>query len=335
VSADPEKPNIPDAIVGWIAGLLDGLGFNGKRLRWKWRQRRHNLGEQSLKTEMSWRSAKSKHKMCPECRSLVDRSARKCPECGESMARVSTPGFGRMVSNLFPGMSAVTGLILLANGFNFLLLMMAHAKAGVDMGLFRGFDWDLMVRFGGGLSVPYQLADGTVTGGEWWRLVTPIFMHGSMIHFFFNSYLLVQLGPLVQDIYKVRFWVIYLTCGLSASAASQLTRPTMSIGASGAIMGLIGLLLVHGLRNRNQLGQAMKSLLIRLILYTIVLGFFMGIDHRAHIGGFLCGVLFAFALPSGEPRSKLEQLVWSVLSIAGVVLVLASFGMIGGLGRFF
>jgi hypothetical protein len=149
---DPKKLNLLDSAVEWIAGLMDGLGLNGKRLRWQWRQRRHNLGEQSLKTEMAWRSAQTQHKMCPACRALVDRSSGTCPDCGASLSKVSTPGFGRTISNMFPGMSAVTGLILLANGFSFLLLMMAHAKAGVDFGLFRSFDGELMARFGAGLS---------------------------------------------------------------------------------------------------------------------------------------------------------------------------------------
>ena len=328
-----DKPSLLDSVVDWIAGLMDALGLNGKRLRWKWRQKRFNLGEHSLKTEMAWRS-KAQHKMCRECRALVDRSARTCPDCGASLSKVSTPGISRTFANMFPGVTAVTGLILLVNGFNFLLLMMGHAKAGVDMGLFKGFDGELLARFGAGLSFPYQFPDGKVTGGEWWRLVTPIFMHASMLHFFFNSFLLVQLGPLTQQLYGSRFWVIYLLCGLCGSAASQLTRPTMTVGASGAIMGLIGLLLVHGLRNRSQLGQAMKSLLIRLILYTVVLSLVFNIDHRAHAGGFFCGALLAFVLPEGEP-SKSSALSWNVLSFLGILLVLVSFGMVGGLGKYF
>jgi rhomboid protease GluP len=331
---NPDKPSLLDSIVDWIAGLMDGLGLNGKRLRWKWRQKRFNLGEQSLKTEIAWRAAQTQHKMCSECRALVDRSAKTCPDCGASLSKVSMPGISRSISNLFPGVTAVTGLILLVNGFLFLLLMMAHVKAGIGIGLFRSFDWELLVRFGGGLSVPYPMADGAVTGGEWWRLVTPIFLHGSLMHFFFNSFLLVQLGPLAQQLYGSRFWLIYLLCGLSGSAASQLTRPTMTVGASGAIMGLIGLLLVHGLRNRSQLGQAMKSLLIRLVVYTVVLSFMFSIDHRNHAGGFLCGALLAFMLPEGE-LTKSSVVTWNVLSFFGVLLVLVSFGMVGGLGKYF
>jgi rhomboid protease GluP len=330
---DPNKPNLLDSIVDGLAGLLDALGLNGKRLRWKWSQKRSNVSEQSLKTEMAWRAAKAQHKMCSECRALIDRSAKTCPECGSSLSKVRTPGVTRSLSNMFPGIGSVTGLILLVNGFDFLLLMMAHVKAGIDIGLFANFDWELMVRFGGGLSVPYQLTDGSVTGGEWWRLVTPLFTHGSMMHFFFNSFLLVQLGPLAQQLYGSRLWPIYLLCGLSGSAASMLTRPTMTVGASGAIMGLIGLLLVNGLRNRNQLGQAMKSLLVRLVLYTVVLSFVFSIDHRAHGGGFLCGALLAYLIPEGQAKASAQ--LWKVLSILGVLLVLAAFGMVGGLGKYF
>lgn len=329
-----KKPSLLDSVVEWVAGLMDALGLNGKRFAWKWRQKQFNLGEKSLKTEMAWRSAKAQLKMCGECRALVDRSAKTCPDCGASLSKVSSPGISRSISNLFPGVTAVTGLILLVNGFVFLLLMMAHAKADIGFSLFGSFDWELMVRFGGGLSVPYPMADGAITGGEWWRLVTPIFLHGSLMHFFFNSFLLVQLGPLAQQLYGSRFWIIYLLCGLGGSAASQLTRPTMTVGASGAIMGLIGLLLVHGLRNRSQLGQAMKSMLIRLIVYTVVLSFVFNIDHRAHAGGFFCGAFLAFVLPQGEP-DKSQALVWNVLSFLGVLLVLVSFGMVGGLGKYF
>jgi rhomboid protease GluP len=324
----PDKPSFLDSIVDAFSRLLDKLGLNGSRLRWKWRQKRFQLGEQGMKTEMAWRSAQAKHKMCPECRSLIDRKARKCTECGESVSRVATPGAGRSVSNLFPGLSAITGLLLLVNGAVYLLVMMAHQKAGVDFSLFGSFDSELLVRFGSGLSEPRMLTDGSVTGGEWWRLITPIFMHGSLMHFFFNSFMLVQIGPLVQSYYGSRFWPIYLLCGIAGSMASQLPRFTNTVGASGAIMGLIGLLFVLGLRDKSQLGAAMKAMLTRLILYMVVLSFLFNIDHLNHIGGFLCGGLLALVVPTREPSSAAGRAFWSVLSVAGVLLVLAAFSMI-------
>ena len=325
---EPDKPNFLDSLVDAFSRLLDKLGLNGSRLRWKWRQKRFQLGEQGMKTEMAWRSAQAKHKMCPECRSLIDRKAKKCPECGESVTRVSTPGAGRSVSNLFPGLSAITGLLLLVNGAVYLLVLMAHQKAGVDFSLFGNFDSELLVRFGSGLSRRWPLTDGTVAGGEWWRKITPIFMHGSLMHFFFNSFMLVQIGPLVQSYYGNRLWPIYLLCGLAGSMVSQLPRLTNTVGASGAIMGLIGLLFVLGLRDKGQLGAAMKAMMTRLLLYMVVLSILFNIDHLNHLGGFLCGGLLALVVPTREPSGAAGRAFWSTISIAGVLLVLASFAMV-------
>ena len=79
-----------------------------------------------------------------------------------------------------------------------------------------------------------------MVGGEWWRLITPIFLHGGLIHFLFNSYLLIHLGPLVEEIFGTyRYWVIYLCCGIAGSLFSQVPRFVNTVGASGAIMGLL------------------------------------------------------------------------------------------------
>ena len=135
MSDDNNKKSLLDSI-------LRLFGMNPMRVRWKWRQRRFNLGEQSLKTEMAWRSAKAQHKMCPECRSLVPKGESKCPDCGTSLSKVSTPGLGRSLANLFPGLSAITGLILLVNGFVFWIIVSflsdPQARIGAPLEFFFG-----------------------------------------------------------------------------------------------------------------------------------------------------------------------------------------------------
>lgn len=271
--------------------------------------------------------------MCPECRALVPRNESRCPECGQSLAGVSAPGVGRALSNLLPGVSSAVSLIMLVNGLWFVLMMMAAMRSGGGGGLL-GFDGELMAQFGAGLSRPRQLSTGAVTGGEWWRLITPIFLHGGLLHFLFNSYLLMQLGKLAEGIFgTARFWCFYLACGIAGSLASQLPRFVLTVGASGAIMGVIGLLLVYGYRDGGGMGPAIKALAIRLAIYTAIMGLFFGIDHFNHVGGFACGALIGALLPTRSPRGHGSPLLWQVLAIAGIALVLAAFYQVAVLGR--
>jgi len=327
-----------DLLVDWLARAMDALGLNGTRLRWKWNQKRMQIGERGLRSEILWRSARGKHKMCPGCRTLVPRSARKCPECGRSLAAVSAPGIGRMLSNVLPGATAATSLILLVNGFWFVMMIMAQVKAGGGSGggfsLFGSFDGELLTRFGSGLSRPFRLSDGTVTGGEWWRIVTPIFLHGGLIHFFFNSYVLLQLGPIVEEIFgTARYWVIYLCCGIAGSALSQFVRPVNTVGASGAIMGLMGLLLVYGWRRGGALGESLKASMLRFAVYIAIFGLLVpGVDNWNHAGGFACGALLALFVPSAGYRGRGEAAFWQTASLAGVLLVLWAFYNVAALG---
>jgi membrane associated rhomboid family serine protease len=324
---DP-RPGGLDRLVEWLAQLMNALGLNGNRMLWRWRQKRRDLGETGMRTEVMLRSAKTKHKMCPSCRALVPRAAGSCPECGESLYAVRNPGVTRLLGNLIPGVRAATSLIMLVNGFWFVMLLMAQIKSGGGgSSIFSFSDLGLLVRFGAGLSRPTMLPSGAVVGGEWWRLITPVFLHAGLLHFFFNSFLLIYLGPMVEEIYgTARFWVIYLACGIGGSMASQLTRPTITVGASGAIMGLIGLLIVYAYRNGGTaLGQNMKNLVFRLIVYSLIMSFAFNIDHRNHIGGFLCGALLALIVPSREYRSRGDATFWQLAAMAGVLLVLFAF----------
>jgi len=324
---DENKKGVVDRIVFFVADTLDALGLNGTRLRWKWNQKRIQLGESGMQAENLWRSTRSKHKMCPSCRALVMRGARTCEECGTPLANVRTPGVGRLIANVLPGASAATSLILLANGFWFLMTMLAQMKGGAEgFGIFSHFGGELLLRFGSGFS-PYTL------GGEWWRIVTPIFLHGGVLHFFFNSYVLLQLGPIVEaEFGTARYWIIYLLCGIAGSAASQFGSDLIrghavnTVGASGAIMGLMGLLLVYGWRRGGASGEALKSAMMRYAIYIVIFSLVVrGIDHVNHAGGFACGALLALIVPTGPYRKPAEARAWEIAAIAGVLLVVYCF----------
>jgi len=96
---------------------------------------------------------------------------------------------------------------------------------------------------------------------------------------------------------------------------------------------LMGLLLVYGFRRGSLLGESIKRLTLRIVLYSVVLGLFLNIDHWNHIGGFACGAILALIVPQGEFKSRNETLLWQVLAGAGVLLVLFAFYQVAAQGR--
>jgi len=313
-----------DRLVELWARLLDALGLNGARVRWRWNQRRRDLGEAGLKAEMFVRSTHGAYKMCPNCRALVPRAARRCTECDATLAGVRAPGLTRIVANLIPGATATTFFLLLANTFLFAVVLLLPVRLdaydpGAPLSRLFGFDGLTLIRYGSGF------AGLTVPLHEWWRIVTPIFLHGGLLHFVFNSMALVQLGPLVEDEYGTeRLAAIYVVCGVAGSAASQYLRGSHTVGASGALCGLLGLLLVHGGRIGGAYGQRLKSVMLQNVVLMIGMSLLPRIDWMNHLGGFAAGCLMGLVAPSGPFKSRTTELVWQLLAWAALGLVLWS-----------
>ncbi|CAN5717314.1 hypothetical protein BH23CHL7_BH23CHL7_21410 [soil metagenome] len=147
-----------------------------------------------------------------------------------------------------------------------------------------------------------------VLEGEWWRLLTVALVHGGLIHLAFNMYALFIVGPLVEAMYGRRlFLAFYLLAALAGSAASFLTLPNTSVGASGAIFGLFGLLAVANWVHKPMLGRQAGALARQigfLIVLNIVIGFtFPGIDNAAHLGGLAAGAwLGLIVVPRGAAK---------------------------------
>ncbi len=139
-----------------------------------------------------------------------------------------------------------------------------------------------------------------IAQGQVWRLVTAIFIHGSVLHFAFNAYALFNLGRQLETTYGgVRFGALFGLSGLSGSVASLLLNPHASIGASGAIFGLIGGEAVLLYRNRALLGPRGQSALQNILLIAgvnLLFGLQGGIDNWAHLGGLLGGLALGWAI---------------------------------------
>ena len=137
--------------------------------------------------------------------------------------------------------------------------------------------------------------------GQWWRLVSSMFLHGGFLHLLFNGWALIQLGGLFERwIGSGRLVLTYFATGICASLASVLFTDSPSVGASGAIFGLLGALISFLLRRRSRLAAGGKSILSQLVFWA-GLNLFLGasmpmIDNYAHVGGLLAGLLAGLLL---------------------------------------
>jgi rhomboid protease GluP len=143
--------------------------------------------------------------------------------------------------------------------------------------------------------------NSNILAGEYWRFLTPIFFHASLLHIFFNMYALYIVGQQIEpQLGYARFLMIYLFSGVAGFYASFLFNPAAaSLGASGAIFGLIGALAVFLFRHRKMLGRMGRALLsnvVFIIVLNLALSFTPGIDLSGHLGGLVCGSVLALVL---------------------------------------
>jgi membrane associated rhomboid family serine protease len=180
--------------------------------------------------------------------------------------------------------------------------------------------------------------------GEYWRLGSVVLVHGGILHLGFNMYALFIVGPIVEQLYgHARFLLIYVLCALGGSAASYVFSDVRwSVGASGAVFGLFGMLLVADRVHKPALTRNARNLTAQiggLIAINLVIGFVAtGIDNAAHIGGLLAGAVLGLVMVPIAPtmatfwtnvagsklQSGLTRLGWLVgIVIVGAVVVAA------------
>lgn len=200
------------------------------------------------------------------------------------------------------------------------------------------FIFALMVFAGGSENRSVLIAFGAKLGvlidqRQYWRFVTPIFIHVGIIHLLVNSYALYVLGPQVEKLYgSARFSFLYVMSGMAGVLGSYFysSKEIPSAGASGALFGLIGVLTVFGLKYRKELpGVFRRSFgfgMLPVILINLIIGFTIrGIDNAAHLGGMAAGMLLAFAVPYHPPGTKKTGIVWRLAQLMSLALIPVSF----------
>ncbi|MEW6129811.1 MAG: rhomboid family intramembrane serine protease [Acidobacteriota bacterium] len=168
-----------------------------------------------------------------------------------------------------------------------------------------------------------------VNQGEWWRFITPNFLHIGVWHILFNSYALYQIGPLVEELYgSAKFIFIYLLTGIFAFVASYVFH-IGGAGASGAICGLIGLMAVYGYRAGGTFGKTIMNSMIRWAVIIIIFGFIIGANNVGHIGGLLSGAVLGFLLKGTPPENSTNVKLWNTVAVICGLLIVISFALVG------
>ena len=192
-----------------------------------------------------------------------------------------------------------------------LICILMYVIVGVYGNNFFNFDANVLAKFGANNIL-------LVKNGEIYRLLTCAFLHVGLIHLVVNMYSLRVIGPSVEGLIgKGKFVFIYLISAISASLMSLVFVDSniVSVGASGAIFGLMGALLYFGYHYRLYLNDAIKTQIITVILFNLIIGFMMpGIDNGAHIGGLIGGYLATMAIGIKNKSEKKDMINgWIVL----------------------
>lgn len=288
--------------------------------------------------------------MCRSCGSIVGGGQQQCAVCGASItssaasqrprpaADGETMRFARAVLNR---PYKFTIILLVANIFVFLLMWQ---MSRMPISLLNPLPNELLIAFGAKVNFYIQ------TRHEWWRFITPMFLHVNLLHLMVNMYSLWIVGPYVEKLYgSAKFFVFWVLTGVGGLVASYLTvRPDMAVGslasfifktsdnasagASGALFGLVGVLFVFGIKFRNELPEGFRRAFGTGLLPMIMLNLFIGymgrglFDNAAHLGGLVAGALLALVVDYRRPGERSGIAVtWKALLIGAIALVTVSF----------
>jgi len=267
-------------------------------------------------------------KICPACGTLVGISATRCHECGTSL-RFSLVAVSKSLGGVIGGDTPVTTLILILNLLLFgVSLVATNQGSNGGPNLFSGISSHVLYQLGARQSI-------AILAGEWWRLVMPMFLHAGLLHLGMNSLFFVDIGPQVERIYgSARYLFLYVLTGICSFIASTAWNLEVyhgfgvGIGASGALAGLIGVMLGMTSGRGGSFAREIRAQMMRMIGYLVIMAILpIGIDNAAHFGGLAAGFLLGKVFADREPMNAGEfKRAYALGWLAGLVVV-ASFVM--------
>ena len=290
--------------------------------------------------------------MCRSCGAIVGAGEPQCAVCGTPNAQSSeqlqnyrpadreTIRFARAILSR---PNILTIVVLMANLFVFMLMWQSSGLT--SQVLWQGFPDQVLAAYGAKLN--YLI---NAPHYQWWRFITPMFVHVNLPHLLVNMYSLWIVGPYVEKLYgSAKFIVFWVLTGIAGVVGSYLsvqpglarggfgrflfkTADIPSAGASGALFGLVGVLFIFGIKFRRELPEGFRRAFGTGMLPIIIINLFIGyigrgfIDNAAHLGGLLSGAALAAVVQYrrvGERRGLAAA--WRVLQVTALLLVVIAF----------
>jgi rhomboid protease GluP len=256
--------------------------------------------------------------LCYACGKINRVDAAACFHCGRRNPGLW--GFGPALGRVLGGFGFARVVIVVCATAYVVSLLLDPSAIARPRGLF-------------GLLAPSAAALDTLgmtgayawAGGRWWTVVTAIYLHGSLLHILFNMLWINQLAPAVEELFgRARLILIFTAGGVAGFLVSNFAGVGLSIGASGAVFGLLGAMVFYGRHRGGIFGLAIFRQYGQWALVLFILGFLMpGVNNLAHAGGFAGGYLAGVALGHGD--RSLERGLHQLAAGGTVALTLVSF----------
>jgi len=256
--------------------------------------------------------------LCPRCRKLISSDEPACPHCG-----LKNPGsrwFSGFIGQLHSGAFQPVRILIYINVAFYLFSILFNPSAmrtSLNPLTFLSPSNDSLFFLGATGTIPIAQY------GRWWTLISASFLHGGILHLFFNMAALSQLGTFVHREYGLyRFLIIYIVTGIAGFLLSYTVGIFFTIGASASLCGLIGAILFYGKSRGGFYGESIYRQAIGWVFGLVLFGLLVpGINNWAHGGGLIAGILLGFLL--GYEDKSGETAFHRILG-AGCAIVTAS-----------
>ncbi len=255
--------------------------------------------------------------LCPNCRRLISLDEHRCPYC--ETARPGSLLRNNPISRAMGSAGIVKSLIVINVALFILSLVLWPGLPRFSMSPFGFLAPDPNSLF-------YIGATGTFSvfqQGRWWTLLTAGFLHGSLLHLFFNMAAVNYIAPLaIREYGNSRTILIYLIGGVAGFAVSLVGRVPFTVGASASLCSLIGATLYYGKSRGGVYGAAIYRQVSGWVIGLLIIGLMPGINNWGHGGGLLAGIALGYLLGYNEKKGE-TSLHRSLATVLVLITLLA------------